>query len=148
MNSQIDISEFGKTVPFIERIGIEALKMDADGIRIKVPLEPNINHIGSMYAGALWTLAEVMGGAVYHVYLAVEGTFPIVKELNIKFVRPAATDITCEYQMDTAEADRLKDECIEKGKANYDISLELKDAGGNVVAASQGYYQFRKGMGL
>jgi acyl-coenzyme A thioesterase PaaI-like protein len=148
MNKKIDLSEFGTSVPFISRTGIKALKLDTDGICIMMPLEPNINHIGIMYAGALWTLSESMGGAVYQAYLAVEGTFPIVKGLNIKFLRPAATDITCEYKMDPAEASRIVDACEKNGKANFDIALELKDAKGNVVAVTEGFYQVRKGTGL
>ena len=138
----------GQTVPFISRTGLKVVKMDKDGIRIKMPLEPNINHIGIMYAGALWTLAESMGGMAYQLYLAMEGTFPIVKALNIKFLRPATSDITCDYKMDTAEASLVKKECGENGKANYDLSLELKDAKGEVVAVTEGFYQVRKGTGL
>ena len=148
MNQTGETSEFGTTVPFIARTGISAIKMAPDGIKLKVPLEPNINHIGIMYAGALWTLAETMGGAVYQVYLMVEGTFPIVKSLNIKFVKPAPTDITCEYQMDKETAAGIVDACKQNGKADYTIALELKDDKGNVVAVTEGVYQVRKGTGL
>ena len=143
-----DVSEFGKTIPFTARIGIKALEMGSDGIRLMVPLEPNINHIGTMYAGALWTLSESMGGAAYRVYLMVEGTFPIVKSLNIKFVKPAATDCTCEYKMDPEAAKAIRDACEKNGKADYAISLDLKDTNGNVVAVTEGLYQVRKGTGL
>ena len=29
-----------------------------------MPFKPNRNHLGTMYAGALFTLAEIPGGAV------------------------------------------------------------------------------------
>ena len=148
MSQTNEISEFGQTVPFLARTGIKALKMEKDGIRLMVPLEPNINHIGIMYAGALWTLSETMGGAVFHVYLMAEGTFPIVKSLNIKFVKPAPTDCFCEYKMDAEKAKRIVDACEKNGKADYEISLELKDTNGNVVALTEGVYQVRKGTGL
>ena len=148
MNKENESPEFGKTVPFVERTGITALEMNPDGIRLMVPLEPNINHIGIMYAGALWTLAETLGGAAYRVYLLSEGTFPIVKRLNIKFVRPAATDITCEYKMELSEASKIVDACNKNGKADFDIALELKDAKGTVVAVTEGFYQVRKGTSL
>ena len=148
MNQPNELSEFGQTVPFLVRTGIKALKMEKDGIRLMVPLEPNINHIGIMYAGALWTLSETMGGAVYHVYLITPDTFPIVKSLNIKFVKPAPTDCFCEYKMDPEEAKRIVDACEKNGKADYEIFLELKDANGNAVAITEGVYQVRKGKGL
>jgi hypothetical protein len=148
MNEIKGLSEFGKGVPFISRTGLKALKLSSDGICLMMPLKPNINHIGIMYAGALWTLSECMGGAVYQVYLMLEGTFPIVKGLNIKFVRPAATDIACEYKMDPIMASRIVEECKQNGKANFDIALELKDAQGIVVAVTEGFYQMRKGTSL
>jgi uncharacterized protein (TIGR00369 family) len=148
MTQQTTQKKVGQTVPFISRTGLEFEKMDKEGIRLKMPLAPNINHIGIMYAGALWTLAETMGGAAYQAYLALEGTFPIVKALNIKFLRPALSGITCDYRMDPAEAVRVRQECEEKGKANFDLSLELKDAKGEVVAVTEGFYQVRKGTGL
>jgi thioesterase domain-containing protein len=148
MEKLLDPSQFAKNVPFLERTGIEAVKLAPESIVIKVPIAPNINHIGTVYAGAMWTLAEVMGGAVYQVHLFSEGTFPIVKGLNIKFTKPARTDVFCQYTMDKAEASRIMAECEQNGKANYDISLELTDAEGNVVAVSEGFYQIRKGVTL
>lgn len=148
MNPSMDKSKFGTTVPFISRIGIRADQLAPEGIHLRVPLEPNVNHIGTMYAGALWTLAESMGGAVYHVYLFSEGTFPIVKGLNIKFLKPAKTEITCEFKMKEDEAARIKAACHENGKADYEIQLDLKDPQGNVVAVTEGFYQVRKGAGL
>jgi len=132
-------------IKFVQRAGLQTVKMDPDGVKLLMPLEPNINHVGTMYAGSLFTLAEVMGGAAYRTYMPHPEVFPIVKGLNIKFTKPARTDITAEYKMDQADADRILAECLEKGKANYDISLELKDENGQVVAVSEGFYQIRKG---
>lgn len=142
------LSSFGKNVPFIARTGIKAIQLDSDKILLMMPLKPNINHVGIMYGGALVTLAEIMGGAVAKVYLRVPGTFPIVKGLNIKFKRPATTDITCEYKMDATEAKRIVDTCEKNGKADFEIYSELKDVGGNIVAVAEGFYQIRKGTGL
>jgi len=133
-------------IEFALRAGLRAVHMGPDqGIKLLMPLESNANHVGTMYAGALFTLAEVMGGAAFRTYMLDPGVFPIVKGLNIKFTKPARTDITAEYKMDQADADKILAECLEVGKANYDISLELKDETGLVVAVSDGYYQIRKG---
>jgi acyl-coenzyme A thioesterase PaaI-like protein len=136
-------------IEFALRAGLRAVRMSPDqGIKLLMPLETNDNHVGTMYAGALFTLAEVMGGAAFRTYMLNREVFPIVKGLNIKFVKPARTDITAEFAMDQGEADRILAECLEKGKADYDISLELKDEAGLVVAVSDGFYQIRKGTAL
>jgi thioesterase domain-containing protein len=148
MNTVDLVAQFGTTVPFIRNTELKAIRLDTDGIEILMPFTPNINHVGTMYAGALFTLAESMGGAVCRVYLQKEGIFPIVKGLNIKFTRPARTDISCSYKMDVTAAKKILDECERNGKANYDIQVELKDAEGVVVAVAEGFYQIRKGTTL
>lgn len=134
---------FRSGIPFAARSGIEATRLEKEGISLKMPLEPNRNHIGTMYAGALFTLAEMMGGAVAMVYFMEHGLVPIVKGLNIKFVKPARTDITTGWHMEDEEVQRVIADCQEKGKGEYTINLELEDKDGVVVAVSEGFYQVR-----
>ena len=130
-------------MPFAARTGIKVLKLDRENIELLMPLTPNINHIGIMYAGALFTLGEMMGGAVALVYLLEHSLIPIVKSFSIKFVKPGTTDITTSYVMPAEEVKRIIAECEEKGKADYSIQLELKDKTGLVVAVTDGLYQVR-----
>ena len=51
-------------VPAIERTGIEILELEPGRATLRMPLEPNVNHVGTMYAGALFTLAEAAEEAV------------------------------------------------------------------------------------
>ena len=134
---------FKKGIPFSARTGIEATRLEKGGIELMMPLSPNINHIGTMYAGALFTLGEMMGGAVAMVYFIEHQLIPIVKALNIKFTKPATTDIFTSYAMTEDEVERIIAECREKGKADYSIKLELKDKTGLVVAVTEGLYQVR-----
>jgi hypothetical protein len=77
--------------------------------------------------------------------------FPIVKEVRIRFRRPAMSDITMEVSMSDQEARRLEAEAQRNGKADYELRLELKDQSGETVAEVGGVWQIRKipeGMGL
>jgi acyl-coenzyme A thioesterase PaaI-like protein len=145
LNENSLLKQFGKTVPFVVKTELKAISLNLDGIKLLMPFEPNINHVGVMYAGALCTLAEVMGGAVFRVYLNKEGTFVITRGLDIKFTRPARTDVTSEYIMDPSEAEQILNECEKNGKADFNLKMELKDKDGIVVAVSEGFYQIRKG---
>jgi len=134
---------FKNSIPFAVRCGIDATSFDKDNVTLKMPLEPNINHIGTMYAGALFTLGEMMGGAVAMIYFMEHKLIPIVKGLNIKFIKMAKTDITTTCAMGDDEVLRVIEECQQKGKAEYTINLELKDEEGIVVAVTEGFYQVR-----
>jgi acyl-coenzyme A thioesterase PaaI-like protein len=148
VNENSLLSQFGKTVPFVVRTELKAIRLHPNGIKLLMPFEPNINHVGVMYAGALVTLAEATGGAVFRVYLNKGGTFPIIKGLNLKFLRPARTDVTSEYIMAPKEAEQILSECAKKGKADFHLKIELKDQEGTVVAVAEGFYQIRKGTKL
>jgi len=135
---------FETVVPFSHRAGIKAIEISAERNEIMMPLEPNLNHVGMMYAGALFTLAEMMGGAVAMTAFGPHNLVPIVKGLNIKFLKPARTDITVVYSLSDEEMQQVLDEVEEKGKGNYVLNLELKDANDVVVCVSEGFYQVRK----
>jgi thioesterase domain-containing protein len=144
MSKAVNMAELFKAgIPFATRSGIEALKLEKESIELLMPMGPNRNHVGTMYAGALFTLGEMMGGAVAMVYFIEHNLIPIVKAFNIKFTKPATTDITTSYAMPDEDVKRIIAECEEKGKADYSIKLELKDKTGLVVALTDGLYQVR-----
>lgn len=103
----------GRRVAFIENMGLKTIEARPGYVKLKAPLKGNENHIGIMYAGALFTMAEV----------------------------PAATAITLEMTMSEGEVDRIQTEAEANGKANYVLEGELKDDSGEVIALSKGVYQ-------
>jgi acyl-coenzyme A thioesterase PaaI-like protein len=133
----------GRRVAFIENMGLETIEARPGYVKLKAPLKGNENHIGIMYAGALFTLAEVPGGTLFSTSFDVTKYYPIVKEMSIRFRRPAATDITLEMTMSEDEVDRIQTEAETNGKADYVLEGELKDESGEVVALSKGVYQIR-----
>ena len=131
------------TIPFLARTGVVVDHAERGFVRLRMPFEPNVNHVGMMYAGALFTLAEVPGGTLFITTFDAKRFYPIVKDLKLRFRRPALTDITVEVGMSEEETARITEEAEANGKADYGWSCELKDAGGEVVAVSGNLYQMR-----
>ena len=131
-------------IAFAGRTEVKVLELEPGYVKMKMPLQPNINHVGTMYAGALFTLAELPGGAIFLSTFDVNQFYPIIKGMEIKFLKPAATDITVEVRLDPGEAAKIQQTANEVGKANYDWECELKDANGQVVAVSSNRYQLRR----
>ncbi len=132
-----------KTIPFLERTGIVVDHAERGFVRLRMPFEPNVNHVGMMYAGALFTLAEVPGGTIFLTTFDTRTYYPIVKDLQIRFRRPAMTDITVEVRIDDDEVARITAEAEANGKADYAWECELTDTSGEVVAISRNTYQMR-----
>ena len=131
-------------IAFVKRMNLKAEVLEPGFVRLRVPLAGNENHIGSMYAGALFTLAEIPGGALFLTSFDVSKFYPIVKEMNLRFRRPATGDIVVEARLGAEEIERLQSEAQTNGKAEYVLELQLTDGSGEVVALSRGIYQLRK----
>ena len=133
----------GQKVAFTQRMGLEMIESRKGYVKLKAPLAGNENHVGIMYAGALFTLAEVPGGALFMTSFDPTKYYPIVKDMYIRFRRPAATDVTIEVEISEQEVARIQKEADEKGKADFILEGEIKDETGEVVALSKGTYQVR-----
>lgn len=132
-----------QAIAFVKRSGLKAEVLEPGFVRLRMPLSDNQNHIGSMYAGALFTLAEIPGGALFITSFDSRRFYPIVKEMNLRFRRPATSDIQVEARLAADDIDRLQAEAQRLGKAEYWLELQLTDASGEVVAESRGLYQLR-----
>lgn len=132
-----------KPFAFVERIGLKALVLERGRVRLAVPLEGNVNHIGSMYAGALFTLAEIPGGALFLTSFDTSRFYPVIKEMTIRFIKPVTTDATVEIILDEAAISKIQADADAFGKAEYILEGQIRDADGRLMARSRGVYQLR-----
>ena len=133
-----------KPFAFVERVGVKAIAMEPRRIKLLLPLEGNTNHIGTIYAGALFTVAELPGGALFLTTFDVTRFYPVLKAMNIRFRRPAFTDVTVDVSLTEEEAQRIAEEAEHLGKSEFTLTVEVLDADDRVVAETEGIYQLRK----
>jgi hypothetical protein len=67
-----------------------------------------------------------------------------VKDVQIRYRKPALTDITVETALSDDLVEQLHRELEEKGKADFNLDLELTDVSGEAVALLKGTWQGRK----
>lgn len=130
-------------IPFVARSGLEVLAMRRGHAKCLLPFEGNGNHIGTVYAGALFTLAEFPGGLIFLASFDIQRYFPVVKSFDLQFKRPAKGDVSIEINLSEEEIKRIEADADEHGKGEFILEGELKTADGTVVATSQGVYQIR-----
>jgi acyl-coenzyme A thioesterase PaaI-like protein len=129
---------------FVANTGLKALELRPGYAKCMMPLEGNENHIATMNAGALFTLAEITGGALFVASFDVARYFAVVVELNIQFIKPADGDVTIEVGLDPGRITSLQEEALHKGKVRFELVGELKSPTGVVVARSRALYQIRR----
>ena len=144
MNHAEKVKIIEKTIPIVEKMGVKVVLFKPNRAKLMLPLALNVNHIGCIYAGSLFTLGEMAGGAIFHASFDSSVFFPIVKQLSIRFRRMALTDVTVEVILPEDEAERIKTVATAEGKADFELSLEIKDANDEVCSILSGTWQIRK----
>lgn len=127
-------------IPLAASAQIEVLEFGRGHTKMRMPFKPNRNHVGTMYAGALFTLAEIPGGAVLMSAFDMQTFFPTLAKINTTFIAPAKTDVTVTLDMTEEELERIENEATETGKSVFILELDLKDENGVVVAKTVGHY--------
>ena len=115
-------------IDFVKRCGLRAEQLEPGFVRLRMPLSGNQNHIGTLYAGALFTLAEIPGGALFLTSFDVQRYYPLIKEMHLRFRRPATSDITVEARLSDEEIARIQDEAAPSIALN-----KTEDAGGSAI---------------
>ena len=132
------------TIQIIKEMGIHIEEMRDRYVKVVLPLAPNINHIGTMYAGSLFTVGEYIGGPIFFASFDHTKYYPIVKALSIQYRRPATTDVTVEASLSKEDVEAVQREADAKGKAAWKMDLELQDKSGQVCCLMQGVWQMRR----
>lgn len=125
---------------FVERAGLEVLHVERGRVVLRLPLEPNVNHVGISYAGALFTLAEVPGGVLFMSAFDVTRFYPVVGEVNIRFAAPVSGAALVDARMTDEEIERVAGDLEAEGKARWKLSHDLIGEDGKTVATAEGTY--------
>ena len=131
-------------IPGVKAMGLKVLEMEPRRVRLLMPIKGNENHIGTMYAAAIFAIAEMPGGALHLTTFDVTKYLPVVKHMDIRFKSFAATDVTIAVELAQEEVDRVNRELEAHGKSDFVLHGQVKDAEGNVVAITTATYQARK----
>lgn len=124
------------TVPFARHTGI-ALDEVADGSAVaSLPASAEIlNHVATVHAGALFTLAETASGAAMAGALAPSlfEVRPIVSTASIDYTRPATAPLTAVATL-ARPGHELRATLATDGRVSFEADVVVTDAGARDVA--------------
>lgn len=136
------------SIPIIGAMGIRLVDGGVGHATVELPAGPNGNHFGVLYAGSLFTAAEVLGGIIPRSTFDLDGELagyvPLVKSSEIKFLKPGLGDVRASASMTPEDIERVRSEALANGKSEFVLDAEIVDADGVVVATAHGVYQLRK----
>jgi len=132
----------GQSVPFASRNGFRVVDMNKGYIKALIPFKGNKNHFGGMYAGAIFTVAEIPGGVIAMLNFDRK-FFPILKSLKVDFRKVAKSDVTVTFEMSESRMRTIENEAEAKGKSEFTLEGSVQNLEGEEVARTYGVYQLR-----
>lgn len=132
------------SIPLMAAMGLRVVELEPGRAVVEAPFEPNRNHVGFVYAGALFSVAEVLGGLIPFVTWACDGYVPIVAGVEISFLRPARTAVRATATLSRDDTDRVAAELAD-GAERVWFSLESTVSDETeVVATTSGRYLLQR----
>lgn len=131
-------------IPASRRLDIEILEAESGHAVGLMPLAGNENHLGTMYAGSLFVLAEITAGALAMATIDFDRLVPIVRDMNISYHAPARTPVRA-YADLRAEVLRAAEASVEQtGRAVIELAIHLRDEESTLVATARGSFDVRR----
>jgi acyl-coenzyme A thioesterase PaaI-like protein len=106
-----------------------------------------VNHFGVFHAGALYTFAETVGGAVVKAALNLTDVTLINKRGEIKYRKVVKEKAVSEAYFAREDVERIEAEVEEKGKTEFPYSVVVMNQDGEVACEVVFDFYMRKNPG-
>ncbi len=113
-----------ETVPFVQTVGIG--HKDAD--RLTLSNDPCLqNHLGTLHAGALYTLAETQSGlALMRLFPELrDKVIPLLRSGGLKYRHPVTESVVATAEVSQEERERFMKRFLDKGRATVTVTVRL-----------------------
>lgn len=121
-----------QSIDTLKHMGLKVLLDTPNSLKIEMPREGNGNHLGGVYAGAIFSLAEFPFGMMCVQRFGTADIVPVVGEMTIRFMAPASGALTVEVSVSEQEWEEIARETKAHGKYKVVKEIEVKDAQGKL----------------
>ena len=120
-------------VPYAQQTGIEKFTEDTLTLKYEACVG---NHLGTLHAGALYTLAESQSGLfLQRLFPSLEGkVVPLLREGSMKYKRPVEDAVYAAANVSDEVLEKFEMMFAKKGRGSITVSVLLKDEAGHVCA--------------
>jgi len=132
------------TVPTLGVMGIEVVEAGDGHVRTRLPFRAeNGNHIGTVYAGVLFSFLETSGGALVLVAFDVMRFIPIVVEGTIRFQRPVTGAVEADLSLTPAVRDAVHSALDADPRYAWTLHANAVAEDGRIACEADFVYRFR-----
>lgn len=135
-----------KSIPFAAETGAQVVEIRSDGASARLAKTDKVgNHIGTIHAGAIFTLGETASGAAMSGLLAdkILELRPVAAEASIQYLKTAKTDLMA-YGKASIPAEQALAAIEADGKVQFDVGVSIRDADDAQVATMSVAWHVKK----
>jgi len=121
-------------IPFNRFLGLRA-----GDTALTLPADPKYhNHLGTVHAGAQFSLAEAASGQwlLDRFGEAAADYAAVVRHADVKFRRPATGELTAQAGAPPEEAERFLETLTRRGRATIEVRVQILGADGSATLES------------
>ncbi|HXA27319.1 MAG TPA: YiiD C-terminal domain-containing protein [Candidatus Angelobacter sp.] len=123
-------------MPYNAMVGVRITEMDGGRARGTLAARPEVgNHVGTMHAGAQFSLIEaISGAAVSSAFLDLLGrAVPLAQGAELTYRRPARGDVVADAVVEPEEIARVRADLEQQGRSRFDVRVTVTDAAGTLA---------------
>jgi acyl-coenzyme A thioesterase PaaI-like protein len=123
-------------IPFVKKVGIQKTKEGKFELKFDEDIK---NHLETIHASALFTLAETASGKfLQDLYPELVNTvIPVMRESRIKYKKPAIKDVVAYPSVSNDEHDRFKEQLENKSRALISVNIEIRDVDNTIICTAE-----------
>jgi thioesterase domain-containing protein len=114
-------------IPLAKALGASFEEPEELGLTVNAPLQPNINHLGSVFGGSAASVAVLSAWALLHHKLEQEGlkTSLVIQESNMSYLKPILGDFSATSRLEPSQWSRFLTMLSKFGKARITLRSTL-----------------------
>jgi uncharacterized protein (TIGR00369 family) len=140
VQDQSSVAEMVRTgierMPYNALLGVRILEMAGGRALAALEARPEVgNHVGTMHAGAQFSLVEAASGAaVSSAFLDLLGrATPLAQGAELTYRRPAKGDVVAEATVSPEEVARVRADLETQRRSRFEVRVTVTDAQGTVA---------------
>lgn len=116
-------------IPLTVALGLTVESYDGQTLALHAPLEPNINHKATVFAGSLNAVATLVCWGMVWCLLREAGIAAkiVIQDGQVNYLRPVANDFVAVCpRPDAAQVIRFKTMLLKKGLGRLELTAEIR----------------------
>lgn len=122
-------------LPFNRFVGFEHCLVDDHGCLKLTSCEQHLNHVGTVHAGVLFSLAEAASGnwIINALDSRDDDPMAVLRSSSVKYRKPATGELRAFAEVDERSVKNFPKTLKERGRVLLDVSVRVLDANDQMV---------------